>query len=232
MHLLFSTRRPAARNSRSRAAADRLDGGRPGVPPRWAVVLRGGRLELSRVHAGAAAMDAADYADTRAAWEGPLTARPDRSRARRGRRLSRATGVRFSIVAPWTRRDAMQTAPDARPAKTSAAALSRDFSRCCWSARCSRARQPPANRADRRGAAAARVLVIEACVWLVALPSGVTSAEAKQFGARGRRSTCWRRNGRLYLALEPYVRRFWPEACSAGRGCSPVTFDRASDATC
>lgn len=154
------------------------------------------------------------FADTRAAWEGTYPGRSDlplrvEAAAYRGKPVS------FYLVAPWTRPSQMTPA-----ARTRREAILGSFGIVTGSLMLLAAvllarHNLRANRADRKAAARLGVLmvVLSVFMWLVENHHTVEiTAEFSEFftmlgAAAFSGGTLWV----LYLALEPYARRLWPD---------------------
>ena len=155
------------------------------------------------------------FADATAAWEGPMPGRAD-MRVRIEAASYRNHPVSFQIVWPWTeppRTDASQ--------RTGLQRLTDATSIAIWVAMLAGAvllarRNLRANRSDRRGAARLAIGMTAASIAVnllgathVANPSieRMQIAGALAFGAFTG-GMMWI----YYLAIEPYARRFWPDA--------------------
>jgi len=154
-----------------------------------------------------------DYADTRAAWEGPLPDAPDihvrlEAAGYRGKITSLYT------VGPWSRPRAMQ--PLTRSTLSNVLNI---FSGLLWvtvlvGGLLLARHNVRANRADRRSAArlVAVYLIIEALAWIVGGHHQASLAEINSFfrvfgNLLFQAAILWA----MYLAIEPYGRRFWPD---------------------
>jgi len=181
--------------------------------PRWESAFDAAGLALSAFRPVDPEWTPKDFADARAAWEGPRADAPDitmrvEAAAYRGQIVS------FYTVGPWTRPRAMEAAPQS----TSQTVLSR-VALAVWlsvfAGGILLARHNlRANRSDRRGAArlVAICLAVEFVAWLLG---------AHHLSSLGEINSLFRVTGNvlfqtaivwiLYLALEPYGRRFWPD---------------------
>ena len=190
------------------------DGGAADKPPAWRPLFDAAGLDMTTFAPVTPEWSPHDFADTRAAWEGPLTGRPEyRVRVEAAAYHGRPTSM--FLLGPWS-------------VPTRMAPIARSISQIVLSALVSLivisltvaalmlARfNLRAGRADRRGAAclALFVLVGNAVMFLIAahhLPD--VNAEMYLFtrtfgGALFDAAMLWI----VYLALEPYVRRFWPD---------------------
>jgi serine/threonine-protein kinase len=184
------------------------------TPPAWRPLFDAAGLDMTAFSPVTPDWSPHDYADTRAAWEGPLTGRPElhvrvEAAAYHGRPTS------MLLLGPWSRPTRM--APIARStsqivlsgigalliiALTIAALMLARFNL-------------RAGRADRRGAARLVLFVMigNAIMFLVTahhVPD--VNLEMDLFtrtfgGVLVDAAILWI----VYLALEPYVRRFWPD---------------------
>jgi serine/threonine-protein kinase len=185
------------------------------VAPAWSAVFKAAGLDETAFTRVDPEWSPKDFADVRAAWEGPLPDAPGlRMRLEAAGYRGQVTSV-FSI-APWARARAMAPPPpDSRwnDIRTwlvillyagiiaGGAVVAR--SNLQW------------NRADRRGAGrlAAFYLVLQLASWVIgAHHLSSAGAEFNNFARVGgvlfsQAAILWM----MYLALEPYGRRFWPD---------------------
>ena len=184
-----------------------------GTPP-WPSMLQAAGLEIANFSAATPQWSPRDFADARAAFEGPLPAEPT-LRVRVEAASYREQPVAFALVGPWsrpTRMQPLQRSTIDRVAQTiftllalvlvaGAGVLARHNLRV--------------GRADRRGATRV-VLFILACqcvAWVVAnhhvpdVRAEVGSFTAILGDALFVSTILWI----MYVALEPYCRRFWPD---------------------
>jgi len=187
--------------------------GAPPTPP-WRALFDAAGLDMSTFAPVTPQWSPRDFADTRAAWEGPMTGRPD-YRVRVEAAAYRGRPTSMFLLGPWSRPSRM--APIAR--STSQVVLSGIVSLLLIAltvAALMLARYNlKAGRADRRGATrlALFVMVGNAAIFLIAghhLPdvSAELSLFTRSFGSvLFDAGMLWI----VYLALEPYVRRFWPD---------------------
>ncbi|HEX6738314.1 MAG TPA: hypothetical protein VF310_08590, partial [Vicinamibacteria bacterium] len=185
----------------------------PAPEPDWAPLFAEAGLDPARFTAVAPAWTPPFYCDRRQAWEGAYARRPEiplRIEAASYRGLP----VSFRLVSPWTRPERMQ--PDAldgvrtaREVVTTALMflLFAVGGALAW-------RNLRLGRGDRRGAArlAAAIFAMGLAIW--ALESHRVRERDGFMTLLGREAgssllfagVLWV----FYLALEPYVRRFWP----------------------
>jgi len=185
----------------------------PTTTPDWSVVFRAAGLPLESFTSVTPVWSPKDFADTRAAWEGPLPDAPDiRIRVEAAAFRGKITSV--YTVGPWSRPRAMQ--PITRSTLSNVLNI---FSGLLWITVLAGAlllarHNVRANRADRRSAArlVAVYLAIEWAGWIVGGHHVSSLAEINSFfrvfsNIVLQAVLLWS----MYLALEPYGRRFWPD---------------------
>jgi serine/threonine-protein kinase len=181
-------------------------------PPKWAALFSAAGLEMSRFAPADPQWTPPVAFDDRAAWTGVYSAAPEfplriEAAAWRGR------PVYFQIVAPWSR--PRSTNPDdGRPVRTRQWMFVVIFSALCVGACVLARRNVLANRSDRRGAF--RLGIFTLCVNLA-----METCRASHVPELGEFVTLLLALGAslmmaaffwvAYLALEPYVRRWWPQ---------------------
>jgi len=187
----------------------------PEAAPNWAALFEAADLKMDAFTASPAQWTPRSYADARAAWEGPLAERPD-LHVRVEAAAYHARPVSFAVVGPWTRATRMQ-APATPLSQTILSTFVELMTAAFVAAALLLARHNVrAKRADMRGAARLAVAVIVGftITWALAAHhfadvSTELSAFTKQFSLfLFEAGLLWI----MYLALEPYVRRFWPDA--------------------
>jgi hypothetical protein len=187
----------------------------PAPAPNWDPIFRASGLDPSAFRPVDPEWVPKDFADTRAAWEGPLPDAPDltlrvEAAAYRGQVISVYT------VAPWSRARAMVAAPAAArlEALRSVIAVVVYLTILLGSSFLAR-RNLRANRADRKGAMriAIAYIVIQLVSWIVgAHHHREVGLEFNNFFRVAgplllQAGILWL----LYVAIEPYGRRFWPD---------------------
>jgi tRNA A-37 threonylcarbamoyl transferase component Bud32 len=180
----------------------------PAEAPKWRSLFDAAELSYEAFTPEPPRWSPRDFADTRAAWEGPLRTRSD-LRVRVEAAAFRGLPVSFVIIGPWTQATRMQPVPRT-PAERAGAAVTLAFGILlllggAWLARLN----VRANRADRRGAARLAIGVTVAL-----LVSGTLNAHQLStaiFGALSSAAPFGVIVWLLYLAIEPYARRFWPD---------------------
>jgi len=155
------------------------------------------------------------YADSRGAWEGPLSA-ADSQKVRVEANAYQGGIVSFDVIGPWT------APPLAAPRRQSFAdrvllgTLAVFVCGLAVAAGLLARRNLRTNRADRRGAARLASVVAAAGVvsWLVGAhhSASPTTEYESLFRSGGAIALSTLMIWSLYLALEPYVRRFWPDS--------------------
>ena len=186
----------------------------PAAQPNWDVLFRAAGLAQASFSAVPPDWTPKDFADVRAAWEGPSPDAPDlrlrvEAAAYRGRIAS------FYLVGPWTRPRAQEAVPQPR-----AATALRLFGLALWLSVLAAAiliarHHIVAHRADQRGAARLAIigLLVQIAAWAIgghhlSSPAEEVNSFFRVFGnLLFQAAELWV----LYLALEPYGRRFWPD---------------------
>jgi serine/threonine-protein kinase len=206
---------PRGRLREFRSVPPQRDAGADSTSPPWDAVFTAAGLERAAFAPSAPEWTPRDYADVRAAWEGPL-GDPDSTRVRVEAGAYRGKIVSFSIVGPWTQPTLMQGRRMSPPDRIIIAAVTLVLTGMFVVAALIARRSLRANRSDRRGAArlAAFVACLGFIVWL--LRAHHTSAVQAEFQNLSRAlsetalttALIWV----IYVALEPYVRRLWPDS--------------------
>jgi len=189
----------------------------PGTPagaPPWESLFGAAGLQLSAFSPVPPEWTPRGFADARAAWEGPLPDRPEQ-RVRIEAAAYRGRPVSLLIIGPWSRPSRMQ-ALALSSAQTALISVATLLIIALVAAAMLLARyNVRARRADVRGAWRLAVFVMagSAAIWVLAahhVPdiNQEMNSFFRNFG-RGlvAASLLWV----IYIALEPYVRRFWPD---------------------
>ncbi len=185
-----------------------------GDPPQWRKLFEEAELDFNAFTSVAPQWTPRDFGDTRAAWEGPLPERPD-IRVRVEAAAFRGLPVSFQIIGPWTQATRMQPFQRTVSQRVGIALFVGVWSVLLFGAILLARNNLRENRADRTGAARLGVGLTA-----VSLASSLLSAQhalapevemaqilsALAFAARVG-GVVWV----LYLAAEPYARRFWPD---------------------
>jgi serine/threonine-protein kinase len=187
----------------------------PREEPRWNELFEAAGLTMSAFWPTAPTWVPRDYADARAAWEGPLPEQPD-LRVRIEAAGYRGKPVWFSIVGPWTRPTLMQARQGNIVDRVINGAVAAVSIMLVVTAMLLARRHLRANRADRRGAVRLVVffMITGLLGWLVGgthVPDVVVEANILSKSAQSIALDAVMMLA-FYLALEPYVRRFWPDS--------------------
>jgi len=182
--------------------------------PNWRALFDAAGLDFSAFTPSTPEWTPPHFADTRAAWEGPATDRPD-LRVRVEAASYRGRPTSFYLVGPWTRPSRMEplarTMTQSIISAANVALLVLVLAGAALLAR----HNLRAQRADRRGAArlAVTLIVLQTIAWIFgAHHVAAADVELRQLlRAMGFSTflgiTVWA----MYLGIEPYVRRFWPD---------------------
>jgi len=186
----------------------------PPPSPDWSVLFRAAGIDGSAFAPVTPEWQPKDYADVRAAWEGPYPDAPD-LRIRLEAAAYRGKVTSLYTVGPWARPRAMvplQTSSlsRVRAVFTSAVSLTVVIGSILLARHNLRS-----NRADRKGAArlAGAYLVVQLVSLIISAHhlSGAVEEVANLFRVAGpllfQCAILWL----LYLAIEPFGRRFWPD---------------------
>jgi serine/threonine-protein kinase len=186
----------------------------PAPAPNWKALFDAAGLDFSAFAPVTPEWTPPHFGDTRAAWDGPAADRPDikvrvEAAAYRGRPMS------FYVVGPWSRPSRMQ--PVARTltqtiiSVANVAVLVVVLVGAALLAR----HNLGAQRADRQGAARLAIVIIlmETAAWIFAGHHvSAADVELRQLlRAIGFATFLGAMVWVMYLAIEPYVRRFWPD---------------------
>ena len=191
------------------------EAGPPAPEPDWSALFTEAGLDLSLFRSVAPQWIPEDYADRRAAWEGPYASRADIP-VRIEAASFHGIPTYFEVVAPWGRPQRMLpfqlTARQTRGVQITVAIFLGVIIAAVLLAR----RHLLLGRGDRRGATrlALFTLAVGTAVWAMqANHAAAAEAEISLF-ARGMASNLLAAAliFVLYLALEPFVRRRWPRA--------------------
>jgi serine/threonine-protein kinase len=184
-------------------------------PPAWNKAFEAAGLELAAFTAVAPEWTPRDYADVRAAWEGPL-GDPESIQVRVEAGAYRGRIVSFVVVGPWTQPSLMQPRQISAADRIINAGITIVICVLFVIAFLIARRNLRANRADRRGAT--RLAAFSAAVgfigWLLSAHHSLAIQEEYQslFRATSQMSLAAGLTWVIYVALEPYVRRLWPDS--------------------
>jgi hypothetical protein len=186
----------------------------PAAPPPWQVLFDEAGLPISTFAAATPHWTPRDFADTRAAWEGPLPEHPE-IRVRVEAASYHGQPVSFIIVGPWSRPTRMQPLQRSSHERILNGLLTVVSIALLSSALFLARHNLRAGRADRRGATRLAVFVFctELTAWVIGyhhLPD--VRVETSSLGAITGDALLTALNlWIVYVALEPYGRRFWPD---------------------
>ena len=190
-----------------------VDDAAPNAP--WAALFEAAGLDLATFTPTSPNWLPPVFADATAAWEGPMPGRGE-MRVRIEAASYRNHPVSFRIIWPWT------TPPSAEASRRTVLQRMTDAtSMVLWIAMLAGGvllarRNLRANRSDRRGAARFGIGMTAASVALNLLKASHSAnpgIEAPQiFGALSFGAFTGGMVWVYYLAIEPYARRFWPDA--------------------
>ena len=204
---------PNARLVEFQALSPQVDDGVAGPPPDWTPLFEFAGLSRSAFHEVTSLWLPRNQADVRAAWEGPFPDMPGMT-LRVEAAAYHGKPVFFNVVAPWTR-PTRNMAPRAASIGTMVGTIANVIGVLIMIASAFLARRHlRSGRGDRRGAfrTAAIVFVSQASALLLrARHYALFDIEASRVidllgAALVSAVTIWL----LYMAFEPYVRRFWP----------------------
>jgi hypothetical protein len=183
--------------------------------PAWARAFDAAGLDMRAFASVPPEWTPRDYADTRAAWEGPLP-RQQSMRIRVEGSAYRGKLVSFAVIGPWTRPALMQPRQRAAIDRLVGTAATVLVCIVLGVAVLLARRNLRSARADRRGAArlAAAMGAIGFLSWLFGAHHlwAVEAEFDSLFRAAGQFALVSAIMWAMYLALEPYVRRLWPDS--------------------
>jgi Protein kinase domain len=186
----------------------------PAAPPKWEALFAAAGLPMNTFSSTTPQWTPRDYADVRAAWEGPLPDQPQH-RVRVEAAAYRGRPVSFSIVGPWTRPTRMEP-PKRAALDTVVVGVAFGLLVVLFAAAILLAhRNVRLGRGDVKGATriAAFVATVGAGSWAIAshhVPDLFLEFQlvVKMFQQQAATAILlWV----LYVAIEPFARRFWPD---------------------
>jgi serine/threonine-protein kinase len=197
------------------AMPDQIDPGGAARSPRWDVLLQAAGIDQTRFAAVSPERTPLTYADTRSAWRGELPDRPGapirvEAAAYRGR------PVYFEVIGPWSRAARQQERERSSSEVSVSAVVTTTFVCLLVMATLIARYNLRVNRSDRR--AASRIASVFGAVTIIGWAVGAThvadgqSEVGRFFGALGESLFVAGLAFVLYVALEPWVRRFWPNS--------------------
>jgi serine/threonine-protein kinase len=187
----------------------------PNAEP-WSTVFEAAGLDKAAFTAVTPQWIPRDFADTVTAWEGPMPGRADLNIRVEAAALGDRV-ISFQIIWPWTVAARVQV-----PQQTDLERLRRAASILVWvgllcGAGLFARRHVQSNRADRRGALrlGTTVVLLSFAAQLFSathVTDAPTEVTQQILGALANAGLAGAINWVLYLAVEPYARRFWPGA--------------------
>jgi len=186
----------------------------PAAPaPNWATAFELAGLNQSDFQPATPQWTPRSYADQRAAWEGPMPGWPEQKLRLEGAAY-RGRIVSFQSVNPWTQPGQMRETPRSRAQRWSQGVVAVMVIFVLAVAAGVARHNLRKGRGDRRGASTISATVLFAMFgyWVVrAVHFSNPDVELDRlFDALGFALFCAGALWVLYLALEPYVRKFWP----------------------
>jgi len=186
----------------------------PAAPaPNWATAFELAGLNQSDFQPATPQWTPRSYADQRAAWEGPMPGWPEQKLRLEGAAY-RGRIVSFQSVNPWTQPSQMRETPRSRAQRWSQGVVAVMVIFVLAVAAGVARHNLRKGRGDRRGASTISATVLFAMFgyWVVrAVHFSNPDVELDRlFDALGFALFCAGALWVLYLALEPYVRKFWP----------------------
>jgi hypothetical protein len=186
----------------------------PPATPEWDSLFEAAGLPMTMFTSVAPEWTPRDYADTRAAWTGKLPGSADID-VRVEAAAYKGSITFFQVIGPWTRPTLMEADRVSEIDRVFLAVVVAVVLLLLGTALVLARRNLRAGRADRRGAArlAAYIAITGTVAWIVgAHHVASVDSEIDSFILRGGllafiTSTLWM----VYIALEPSVRRFWPD---------------------
>ncbi len=186
-----------------------------GPPVDWKVFFEAAGLDPTQFRSVTPTWTPRSYADDRQAWEGASVEMPGVT-LRAEAASHRGTPVNFQIIGPWARPVRMQTAPVDPATQIVSAVASFVVLPLVLIGGVLLARQNlRSGRGDRRGAlifaGITFVLDVASFVFGSSHFSDLSIEEARLRSAVGSALLYSTLLGLLYLAIEPYIRRIWPQ---------------------
>jgi serine/threonine-protein kinase len=188
--------------------------GAAGVPA-WSRMFEAAGLDQAAFAAVPPEWTPRDYADARAAWEGPL-GDPESTRIRIEASAYRGKIASFSIVGPWTAPTLMQPRQQSSADRLIITTVTIVICAVVFVGVILARRNLKANRADRHGASrlATFIAVMSLFAWLLLAhhSSSVQAEYSNLFRSASDIALTTILLWVLYIAIEPHVRRLWPDS--------------------
>jgi serine/threonine-protein kinase len=190
----------------------------PSRPANWRTLLQLAGLDEAQLRPVTPQWTSRGYSDERAAWEGPLPGWPEQ-RLRVEASAYRGRAVFFQLVYPWTQPAQMREQPPSRGRKWGQTVVAVVLLAVLAVAAMVARHNLRKGRGDRRGALRISTVVFVGSM-LTWVASGTHFADVnvelgRLFTAIGDALFSAGLLWLLYLALEPYVRKFWPSTMVA-----------------
>ena len=207
---------PRGRLQRFRSVPPQFDDASGAAPqPQWSTLFEAAGLSMSAFAGATPQWAPPDYADTRAAWTGPHPTLADVTLRVEGAAY-RGKPVFFDVIGPWTDPERMQPDEESFADQVFVALIFVTLFGLIAAAAVLARRHLRANRADRRGAwrVTAYLAIAGMLAWLLRA-SHSASVEGEiglLFRAAGVIAMLGVVFWTVYVALEPYVRKLWPDA--------------------
>jgi Protein kinase domain len=187
----------------------------PAAPPDWTRLFAEAKLDLGALRPDTPRWNPPFAYDTRAAWEGTDPQWPD-TPIRVEAAASHGRPVWFQIVTPWTRPERMQAFKPAWQQSASLWLVTILLLSAVFASALLARRNLRTGRGDRRGALRLTVFVFagQLAAWALGASHVPDLFAELRLATRGVGLTLLYAGflGLLYLALEPSVRRLWPDA--------------------
>jgi hypothetical protein len=206
---------PAGRLMRFRSVPPQVDEDIGDVPPPWGALFDAAGLAISGFVDATPQWTPPDFADARVAWSGSHPVLTDVT-LRVEAASYRGRPVFFEVVGPWTEPERMEAGRDSSLDRALIALILGIFGVLMVAAAVLARRHLRSDRADRRGASRITAYISTAglLAWLLrASHTASMEGEVALFYRAASDLTLlavifWT----VYVALEPYLRRLWPDA--------------------
>jgi hypothetical protein len=207
---------PRGRLQRFRSVPPQFDDSRSvAPPPPWSTLFEAAGLSMSSFAEATPQWAPPDYADVRAAWTGPHPAVKDVT-LRIEAAAYRGKPVFFDVIGPWTDPERMQPDKESIADQILVALIVTVLGGLIAVAGVLARRHIRSNRADRRGAWRVTAYLAMAGVLAWVLRASHSSSMEGEVALLFRSAATLALLGvifwTLYVAVEPYVRKLWPDA--------------------
>jgi tRNA A-37 threonylcarbamoyl transferase component Bud32 len=207
---------PSGRLYRFRSVPPQFDDSAASAPsPSWDALFTAAGLQMTRFSEAVPQWSAPDFADTRAAWTGPHPTLPDVT-LRVEAAAYRSKPVFFDVIGPWTEPERMEPDRDSTIDRVLIGLLFLTFGLLILAAAVLARNHIRTNRADRRGAwrVTAYLAVAGVLSWVARAHHSASADDevTMAFRAAGDLALLGVIFWIVYVAMEPYVRKLWPDA--------------------